>query len=376
MRGSERRESVPDGAVATSWSVVHSSVRGSSHVRSGKANQDAVAAAPLEHGLVVAVADGHGGSAYVRSDVGAQLAVATACDLAGLHLHDDLRDTASLEAAAGLFTDHIVIEWQRRVADHLETHPWDDHELEAGPSLPAVPLTGYGSTLLIAVGLERQLLLCQLGDGDIVVVADDGRTETPIPTDDRLIANQTTSLCLDSAQRDFRVAVRPLAPRTPRLVVLATDGYGNSFADEGWEDQVGTDLIGHIERSGLSIVESHLSDWIAASADIGGDDVTVAVLESHCAEPSAAVGLAADVRSERPARRVTLAVLMCMLALAAVGLIVLSRSPSPASPPDSSVPVLGSSVPGIVASPGGAEPGVRPTAPIEQDTTGSVVEGG
>ena len=52
------------------------------------------------------------------------------------------------------------------------------------------------------------------------------------PGDDRLVAGETTSLCLATAADDFRHAFLP-ASAEPDLVLLATDGYGNSFAHGG-----------------------------------------------------------------------------------------------------------------------------------------------
>ncbi|HEY4609378.1 MAG TPA: protein phosphatase 2C domain-containing protein, partial [Ilumatobacteraceae bacterium] len=58
------------------WAAVTASVRGASHERNGKPNQDAVRVVQAKGstpGLVAAVCDGHGGDRYVRSDVGSRL---------------------------------------------------------------------------------------------------------------------------------------------------------------------------------------------------------------------------------------------------------------------------------------------------------------
>ena len=57
------------------WAAATASVRGASHERDGKPNQDAVRVVQVvgkTAGLVAAVCDGHGGNRYVRSDVGAR----------------------------------------------------------------------------------------------------------------------------------------------------------------------------------------------------------------------------------------------------------------------------------------------------------------
>jgi len=60
------------------WRVIGCSVKGASHIRSGKPNQDRIKFSDYQAGkmpLILAVADGHGGKAYFRSDKGAEFAV-------------------------------------------------------------------------------------------------------------------------------------------------------------------------------------------------------------------------------------------------------------------------------------------------------------
>ena len=101
----------------------------------------------------------------------------------------------------------IAASWRERVLAHVESNSFTAAESEqAGIPLEREPLIAYGATLLLALATERTVALAQLGDGDIVVVNRDSVT-LPIAPDDRLVASQTTSLCLDDAERDFRVAV-------------------------------------------------------------------------------------------------------------------------------------------------------------------------
>ena len=121
------------------------------------------------------------------------------------------------------------------------------------------------------------LALLQLGDGDIVVATASGEILTPVPGDDRLVAGMTTSLCLPTAVDDVRAAVVP-AEVGADLVLVATDGYGNSFASPQWRRVVMADLRRAIAGEGLAVVEQSLPAWAQESATMAGDDVTVAVL--------------------------------------------------------------------------------------------------
>jgi hypothetical protein len=140
-------------------------------------------------------------------------------------------------------------------------------------------LVQYGSTLLTVLAGPEVLLFLQLGDGDILVVADDGTVTRPMPEDSRLMANETTSLCTVDAWREIRVALHPLVEGAPALILLATDGYANSFVSEQDFLRVGPDYLQAIREEGLAAVASRLDEWLAdASTQGSGDDITLGIV--------------------------------------------------------------------------------------------------
>src|SRR2546428_13129367 len=67
----------------TDWHIIGESVKGASHQRSGRPNQDAItwfSTSDNSLPLTLAVSDGHGGAKYFRSDKGASFAVTAARD--------------------------------------------------------------------------------------------------------------------------------------------------------------------------------------------------------------------------------------------------------------------------------------------------------
>jgi hypothetical protein len=137
---------------------------------------------------------------------------------------------------------------------------------------------------MIAIADERTVALLQLGDGDIVVGRVSGSIVQPMPGDDRLIGNQTTSMCLPTARDDFRVAVVEIDDDPIRFISLTTDGYANAFVSSEWSIEVGRDMIGHLDEHGLDWVGARLHDWLSESASVGGDDVTMGLLVAEVAE--------------------------------------------------------------------------------------------
>ena len=137
-------------------------------------------------------------------------------------------------------------------------------------------MLAYGSTLLCVLLTSEYIIYAQLGDGDILTVSKDGEVNRPILKDERLMANETTSLCLPKAWDDFRVAFQPINGAVPALVMLSSDGYSNSFRDEAGFLKAGADYLNLIREEGIDYVEQHLADWLNEASQSGsGDDVTL-----------------------------------------------------------------------------------------------------
>ena len=65
----------------------------------------------------------------------------------------------------------------------------------------------------------------------------------------------------------------------PALLLAATDGYANSFQDDGGFLKVGADLLDILNAAGATYLHTHLADWLTEASQAGsGDDITVGVL--------------------------------------------------------------------------------------------------
>ncbi len=319
-------------SVMPKWEVIGATVRGASHVRSNLQNQDAVRV-ELTGGerlpALLVVSDGHGSSKCLRSHEGSRLAVDIAID--------ELREFSEFAARERLppaeihrqareqLPRRLWCKWREKVQQHFAENPFLDDELGRLEEATAVtvreltardgPFVAYGATLVAALlgqaewsagqataaekpsdlepaipdnGANRgNYLVClQLGDGEILAISGDThQVEQPIPADADLIANETTSLCQDEAWEKFRVSFRYLLEdRTPPLILLATDGYPNSFQTPEGFRQVAGDLLNLLERDSVEVVRNQLPGWLETASNQGsGDDVSVAIL--YCPRP-------------------------------------------------------------------------------------------
>ena len=287
-----------------SWKVAHACVRGSSHQRSGLPNQDAVqcAVTPAAQGTVAVavVSDGHGSPRHFRSQIGSSLAVSTVAATLQAFLRDSVASNGQVPFVPEQVHElerKIVSGWVAAVQSDLENNPFTEAELivlgqeegaEGRTAVASSPELAYGATLLAAAATDRVLLYLQLGDGEILSVTAQGTTTRPLPPDDRLIANQTTSLCQPEAWKDFRSAWVTNGA-LPSLVLLSTDGYANSFRSDEDFLKIGQDYLDIIREQGISSLAEELPAILTEATQQGsGDDITLAILQDDLSAAGAA----------------------------------------------------------------------------------------
>ncbi len=293
------------------WQVIGQSVRGASHARTGLPNQDAIHWFPeSQQGppLILVLSDGHGSTKSFRSEVGSRIAVEQTARL----LHEFLRGqprTANLTSvkrtAEERIPQELVRRWQQSVDAHLKEMPFTDEELarltekRGGGSrseLSANPRLAYGATVLAVLVTREYLLFLQLGDGDMLTVMENGEVLRPLERDSRLFANETTSLCMDRAWREVRLRFQACYGPLPALVLVATDGYANSFINDSAFLKVGPDILDILKADGLAAVQTNLPGWLEEASTAGsGDDITLGLLFRRDLLPST---VAATERAE------------------------------------------------------------------------------
>lgn len=291
----------PAPAAAPEIVVASKSVRGHSHLSTGKPCQDSsfVQADGAGKWRVVVVSDGHGDSNCMRSDRGSKLAVEcatsslvefarAACgeDEVGETLARDLLVPTRRATVVRRITDAIIARWRAAVQEDVSQDPLTPEELaeaserareryERGERLEHA----YGATLVAALWLPKALLLLQQGDGLCLVIDREGTASQPVPEDERCLANVTTSLCDEDAADAIRHAVVPLEERAMAACVLASDGVANSFADDEGAEAYAKSLLINLAQDGnawrLSLeLEQSLPELSQRGS---GDDMSVAL---------------------------------------------------------------------------------------------------
>jgi hypothetical protein len=238
------------------------------------------------------MSDGHGSAKCFRSDRGSRLAVKKAAYLVTEFL-DERRgefDLEEIKKGKDYLAEEFVRHWREAVEADLKKEPFTEAEFEnlekksgaeARKLVEENPLLAYGATSL-TIAVEKDFVLyLQLGDGDILNVSATGVVTKPLADDSRLLANETTSLCLPKAEKDFRFFVKEIsADESPAMILLSTDGYLNSFSSEAGFFQAGTDILQMLGgENGFHDVSDNLKAWLEEATQMGsGDDCTVAII--------------------------------------------------------------------------------------------------
>ena len=267
---------------------------GASHLRRGLPCQDAsgfagfrdAAGTPVQ---VLVVSDGHGGSRYARSAVGARLA----CEVAMGELRQALA-TAPVDDPAALadwrrwlaeeLPARIVAAWLREVERHWRADP-------AGDGSGFSPVV-YGATLGVLLLTPSWWAHTGLGDWDLVrIEAAGGEALLSEEPEGEAAGEATFSLCLPRAERHFasRTALLPLTADTaPFALLLCSDGLRKSCGSDADFQTLCRYLVGLAPEADQADSTELAEALDHISRQGSGDDISVALARWAASDQAAA----------------------------------------------------------------------------------------
>ena len=218
--------------------------QGRAHVLTGKVCQDFYANERIdEETLVLTVADGHGGSDYVKSDVGARLACQTFIDIVRsiryrLYRPEYDGDSLSDVLQTPEFKDTFLKAWQSAVLR--------DYARDTSEELPqSAVVRRYGTTFLFAVMTRDAYILGQLGDGAVFLFNRQGQGQLFKRHSPKL---DSTTSSLSSSRAKYAFVINAYDRGSFPAVLLSTDGIYDKL-DAGDSFQVyASQLLQQAER--------------------------------------------------------------------------------------------------------------------------------
>ncbi len=281
------------------WLVYSKSVKGALHSRTGYSNQDSIRwkQSSISNTIVMSVADGHGSDIHFRSKIGSQIAVKTAVETLFELFHNQPIEINNVSQVKDIIRYSIprllVHNWMDRVQYHVQKHPFSTNDIDLvlkkkGPLILEKiinnPRIAYGSTLLTAVMTKNYFIFFQIGDGNILIVDNNKNVRNLFSnknsdSDDKSSIESivhTESLCMDNSWLEFKTKIFDFHALKPKLILLSTDGYCNSFNNESGFLKIGLDYLSLLEEFGYSYLSENLYDILRqTSLEGSGDDITI-----------------------------------------------------------------------------------------------------
>ena len=253
------------------------SVRGVSHLMKDKPNEDSVLLTEIgSHALVAAISDGHGSEKCFRSQNGSRFAVKVLENI--FQKAPFFKTIDAVKQFMKSLPEVIVQQWKALVDEDLKSYPYSlaeqSDECKANLYLP------YGCTLLGCYLTSRYGIFIQIGDGEMFALFSEGVTKKLVSDDERLTGQATTSLCLPDAEKDFRISVIDFSENSLDVIIMGTDGLGNSYSADRAMFDWAIDIKEIMTReNGRDMINQNLSIWLEeVSINGSGDDISMAVI--------------------------------------------------------------------------------------------------
>ena len=107
----------------------------------------------------------------------------------------------------------------------------------------------------------------------------DKLNETENDNDVIIPLNHTSSLCMNYSWLDFKVRIYSTYDLKPKLILLTTDGYYNSFKNQTGFYKIGTDYLDILNNYGHDHMQNKLKSMLKSTSLNGsGDDITLGYL--------------------------------------------------------------------------------------------------
>lgn len=249
--------------------------RGKGHIENGTTCQDYCLIENINDDiLVITVADGHGGDAYVKSDIGARIACETIINCVK-NILNSIPPCYTDDTWIKIFKNRDFISqyieiWKSSVIKDYTADSENEPELSESNIIKK-----YGTTILFAIVTNNYYVLGQLGDGAILMFNNNGQCQL-FKRHSPKMNSQTSSLASGRAEYAFMIDYfrRELFGN----LLLSTDGIYDKLDMENSFLTYAISLLNRVQTE-HTIDNPFEIDGIDVS-EISKDDCTIALMVS------------------------------------------------------------------------------------------------
>lgn len=260
---------------------INLSVIGNSHTKASKVCEDFSLSFTSDKIGIAIACDGHGSEKHFRSSTGSKIAAEVSFNaIFELMKHEDNFSKNKKEILIQL-EKSIIYAWNIAVNEDYRNNPFIEEELSNLNKRDREYVESdfeiaYGSTLIAVAFTNKYCFGIQIGDGDCVLINHMGEITNPMPWDERLQFNITTSLCDKAALSNFR---HFWIDAPINAIMVTTDGVRNSFSNEKYYHDFFLTLLGSLTDTSFDEAKIELMEFLQRlTIDGSGDDVSVSVV--------------------------------------------------------------------------------------------------
>lgn len=220
------------------------SIRGASHIESGKPLQDYSIAIKTDDVSIAIVCDGHGADKHFRSEVGSKLAAIITEEVL-LEFYESNKTYEVLNTQFAKKIDclklAILTRWQNKIEEYTKENPFKAEELSKSSSSFALRKQfdisqPYGTTLLAVLLAKDYYLALMIGDGAIIKITDNF-TASSIKFSGKEEYNDaphslTDSLCGMNAFRKIFTCFEKIQENENLAFAVCSDGLSEAFIND------------------------------------------------------------------------------------------------------------------------------------------------
>jgi hypothetical protein len=282
----------------SSWDVIGASVQGPYHKNKGQPNEDAIGWYQKKPGklpIILSEADGLGDDMFFRSDRGSRFAIEASIEICKRHLGKIHRWREG--QLRHRLLDEIIACWNQKISEDLNNYPFspeeeqvstrhvqhffsncaEDEGIDKSVFIRSFP---YSTTLNTVVVTPTAIIVLQVGDGDIVIVHDDGSTKEIFPK--QLDCGRVTPLSYPSVRDSCNVCRRDLGKVRPLIIYLSSDGYSAGYdSSEGkpsFDEIVAFEFHSKIQEFSTTDIQEALPYLLEELSQGSSDDLTLGII--------------------------------------------------------------------------------------------------